>query len=121
MPKRHEKKLAASSRQRSHVGGHSRAAARRAGRFGDGFQPLGVTGPELTDLVSVMRDEASRAGADALELSLGHLVTKIDADRAQKLATLGADRVVLAMPPTSDIEKAKDVLSACAERLALAT
>ena len=106
-----------------HVGGHSRAAARRAGRFGDGFQPLGVTGPELTDLVSVMRDEASRAGrdADALELSLGHLVTKIDADRAQKLATLGADRVVLAMPPTSDIEKAKDVLSACAERLALAT
>ena len=106
-----------------HGGGHSRAAARRAGRFGDGFQPLGVTGPELTDLVSVMRDEASRAGrdADALELSLGHLVTKIDADRAQKLATLGADRVVLAMPPTSDIEKAKDVLSACAERLALAT
>ena len=27
-----------------HVGGHSRAAARRAGRLGDGFQPLGVVG-----------------------------------------------------------------------------
>ena len=27
-----------------HIGGHSRAAARRAGRFGDGFQPLGVGG-----------------------------------------------------------------------------
>lgn len=25
-----------------HIGGHSKAAARRAGRFGDGFQPLGV-------------------------------------------------------------------------------
>ncbi len=116
-------KPVAGSRVPIHVGGHSRAAARRAGRFGDGFQPFGVDGPELTDLVSVMRDEAGRAGrdADALELSLGHLVTKIDAARAQKLATLGAHRVVLAMPPTSDIEKAKDVLSACAERLALAT
>ncbi|MGB6512283.1 MAG: LLM class F420-dependent oxidoreductase, partial [Mycobacterium sp.] len=30
-----------------HVGGHSKAAARRAGRFGDGFQPLGVTGAQL--------------------------------------------------------------------------
>ena len=77
----------------------------------------------MTDLVSVMRDEAGRAGrdAEALELSLGHLVTKIDAERARKLATLGADRVVLAMPPTSDIEEVKDALSACAERLALAT
>ena len=28
-----------------HIGGHSRAAARRAGRLGDGFQPLGVGGP----------------------------------------------------------------------------
>ncbi|MCB9416064.1 MAG: TIGR03619 family F420-dependent LLM class oxidoreductase, partial [Mycolicibacterium sp.] len=27
-----------------HIGGHSRAAARRAGRLGDGLQPLGVAG-----------------------------------------------------------------------------
>ena len=33
-----------------HIGGHSRAAARRAGRLGDGFQPLGVGGSELTGL-----------------------------------------------------------------------
>ena len=48
-------------------------------------------------------------------------MTKIDADRAEKLAELGADRVVLAMPPTTDIEEAKDLLSACAQRLALTT
>ncbi len=104
-----------------HIGGHSRAAARRAGRLGDGFQPLGVGGPELAALISLMRDEASEVGRDpdALELSLGHLVTKIDADRADKLARLGADRVVLAMPPVTDVEEAKDVLSACAERLLL--
>src|ERR1700681_3111026 len=102
-----------------HVGGHSRAAARRAARYGDGFQPLGVGGAELTALISVMHEQATALGRDpaALEVSLGHLVTKIDAERAEKLTTLGAHRVVLAMPPTTDIEEARDVLSACAERL----
>ena len=116
-------KPVAGSRLPIHVGGHSRAAARRAGRLGDGFQPLGVGGPDLAALISLMRDEASRLGRDpdSLELSLGHLVTRIDPDRAQKLASLGADRVVLAMPPVTDIEEAKDILSACAQRLALTT
>jgi hypothetical protein len=104
-----------------HVGGHSGAAARRAGRFGDGFQPLGVTGPKLSSLIALMREEASSAGRDpaGLEVSLGHSVTKIDADRAGGLIDQGADRIVLAMPPTTDIEQAKDILSACAQRLSL--
>jgi probable F420-dependent oxidoreductase len=104
-----------------HIGGHSRAAARRAGRLGDGFQPLGVGGEALTDLLAVMREAAETSGrdADSLELALGHLVTRIDADRAGRLAELGAHRVVLAMPPTTDISEAKDFLSACAQRLAL--
>jgi probable F420-dependent oxidoreductase len=104
-----------------HIGGHSRAAARRAGRLGDGFQPLGVAGAELATLVEVMRIAAEDAGRDpdALELSLGHLVTKVDADRAGRLAEVGADRMVLAMPPIADIEEAKDMLSACAQRLGL--
>jgi probable F420-dependent oxidoreductase len=104
-----------------HIGGHSRAAARRAGRFGDGFQPLGVAGPQLASLLALMRAEASAAGRDpaALEVSLGHMVTKIDAERAGALADQGADRVVLAMPSTTDIEQAKDMLSECAQRLSL--
>ena len=107
---------------RIHIGGHSRAAARRAGRVGDGFQPLGVTGTQLQTLLTVMRDEASAAGRDpaGLEVSLGHLVTKIDAERAGRLVEQGADRLVLAMPPINDIEQAKDTLSACAQRLSLA-
>jgi probable F420-dependent oxidoreductase len=106
-----------------HIGGHSRAAARRAGRLGDGFQPLGVTGPRLASLIALMREEASAAGRDpaALELSLGHTVTKIDAERAGSLIDQGADRIVLAMPPTTDVEQAKDMLSACAQRLSLAS
>jgi probable F420-dependent oxidoreductase len=104
-----------------HIGGHSRASARRAGRLGDGFQPLGVAGPQLASLIALMRAEASSVGRDpaALEVSLGHTVTKIDAERAAGLIDQGADRIVLAMPPTTDIEQAKDMLSACAQRLSL--
>jgi probable F420-dependent oxidoreductase len=104
-----------------HIGGHTEAAAKRTGRLGDGFQPLGVGGAELTQLLTVMRNEADRVGRDAdrIELSLGHLANKVDADRAGRLTELGADRVVLAMPPTSSLVEAKDVLSACAQRLAL--
>jgi probable F420-dependent oxidoreductase len=105
------------------IAGHSKAAARRAGRFGDGFQPLGVTGAQLDGLLALMRDEAAAAGRDPadIEVSLGHSVTKIDAERAEKLAAQGADRLVLAMPPTTDLEQAKDELSACAQRLSLPT
>lgn len=104
-----------------HIGGHSKAAARRAGRYGDGLQPLGVAGEELAALVALMRAEAEKSGRDpeALELSLGHLVSRIDPGKAERLAEQGADRVVLAMSPTSDITEACDELSACAERLGL--
>ncbi|MEI7716505.1 MAG: LLM class F420-dependent oxidoreductase [Mycobacterium sp.] len=105
-----------------HIGGHSRAAARRAGRLGDGFQPLGVTGPELQSLIALVRDEATSAGRDpaAPEISLGHAVDKIDLERAGRLAAQGADRIVLGMPAIVDLEQAKDMLSACAQRLVLA-
>jgi probable F420-dependent oxidoreductase len=106
-----------------HIGGHSKAAARRAGRLGDGFQPLGVAGAQLEALLTLMRDEAAAAGRDPadIELTLGHSVSKIDLERAGRLAAQGADRIVLAMPPTADLEQAKDELSACAQRLSLPT
>ena len=104
-----------------HIGGHSPAAARRAGRLGDGFWPLGVGGDELPELLELMRAEAVAADRDpnAIELSLGHLVTKIDPERAGRLADQGAVRAVLAMPPVSDLGQAQDLLSACAQRLGL--
>lgn len=104
-----------------HVGGHTRAAARRAGRYGAGIQPLGVAGDDLIDLLGLMRSTAEQAGRDpdVLELTLGHLVTRIDAGRAQRLADQGAARIVLAASDTSDLTRAEDELSACAERLQL--
>jgi probable F420-dependent oxidoreductase len=105
-----------------HLGGHTKAAARRAGRYGDGIQPLGVVGDDLGALVGLMRDEAIKADRDpdTLELTLGHLVTRVDAGRADRLAQQGAVRIVLAASDASDLSQAKDELSACAERLGLA-
>ena len=104
-----------------HVGGHSLAAARRAGRYGDGLQPLGVAGAELAALVATMRAAAEGAGRDPdrLELSLGHLVARIDPARAERLAAQGATRIVLAATPTGDLAEATDELSACAQRLGI--
>lgn len=104
-----------------HVGGHTEAAARRAGRYGDGLQPLGVDPARLARLISVMRAEAEAHGRDpgALEVTLGHLVARIDPARAEKLAAMGADRVVLDPTPTTELAQAVDELSACAERLGL--
>jgi len=104
-----------------HVGGHSPAAARRAGRYGDGLQPLGVKGEELEGLVRAMRQEAESCGRDPalLELTLGHLVPAVTLEKAERLAQLGASRVVLAASALTDLAAAKDELSACAERPAL--
>ena len=43
-----------------HIGGHSPAAARRAGRLGDGFFPFGVSHEELPPLINLMRRRARR-------------------------------------------------------------
>ncbi len=55
-----------------HVGGHSRAAARRAGRIGDGFFPLGVSPAELAPLLDLVRSSAEEAGRDpaAIEVTM---------------------------------------------------
>ncbi len=80
-----------------HVGGHSRAAARRAGSRGDGFQPLGLDGDELADRVAVMRAAATAAGRDPdrLELSLGGLLDQLDADAIDRAEQQGAHRIVV--------------------------
>ena len=104
-----------------HIGGHSVAAARRAGRLGDGLQPLGVVGDDLQRLVDEMRAAAAAAGRDPsrLELTLGHLVGRIDTEKAGRLEALGADRIVLDPAPVTDLAAAVEELTACASRLGL--
>lgn len=104
-----------------HIGGHSVAAARRSGRRGDGFQPLGVVGDKLGRLLGIMRGEAESAGRDpgSLELTLGHSAAAITPEKAGRLAELGAARIQLRTTATPDLARACDELSACAERLGL--
>jgi probable F420-dependent oxidoreductase len=79
------------------VGGHSKAAARRAGRLGDGFFPARGTEDELRELIAEMRAAAAGAGRDpdAVELTLGPAKT---ADQVRSVAALGASRVVISPP-----------------------
>jgi alkanesulfonate monooxygenase SsuD/methylene tetrahydromethanopterin reductase-like flavin-dependent oxidoreductase (luciferase family) len=77
------------------VGGHSEAAARRAGRIGDGFFP--GTG-DLPVLFDIVRQTAADAGRDpsAVELTAGHPGIRDDpAAAVEELASLGVSRVVV--------------------------
>lgn len=83
-----------------HVGGHSPAAARRAGRYGDGFFPT-VTDPgKLKELFAIVRAEAQKAGRnpDAIEFSC--MTRSAKADDLKMLADLGVSRVVVNPPGT---------------------
>jgi len=100
-----------------HIGGHSAAAARRAGRLGDGFHPLGLAGDALTERVTQMRAAAEEAGRDpdAIELTLGGLLDQLDDDRLAVLEKAGAVRLVLRTRVT-DIDAMCDQMSAFADR-----
>ena len=82
-----------------HVGGHSEGAARRAGRIGDGFFPLGVSPAELPPLIDIIRQSATAAGRDpnAVEVTIQVTATRGEeavADVAM-LQELGVSRVLV--------------------------
>jgi probable F420-dependent oxidoreductase len=94
-----------------HVGGHTEAAARRAGRLGDGFFP--ASPKDLPKLLDVMRGAADDAGrdADAIEITTGagrHL------DDVKALADLGVHRASVS-PMGTDLETIKRNLGAFSE------
>lgn len=81
------------------VGGHSVAAARRAGLLGDGFFPGKGSPKELADLFDVARQTAEDAGRDpdAIEFTAGSrdLLGDDPVGAAEELASLGVSRVVV--------------------------
>ena len=77
------------------VGGHSKAAARRAGRLGDGFFPARET---RVDLIAVARETAEAHGRDPGEVEI---TASVPADLAEldALAALGVARVLIPVSP----------------------
>jgi probable F420-dependent oxidoreductase len=84
------------------VGGDSEAAARRAGRLGDGYFPFGKDLEQLRALVGVARRTAEEAGRDpdAIELTaLGSLRR----EHVAELAAIGFTRIVMFLhAPTAE-------------------
>jgi probable F420-dependent oxidoreductase len=94
-----------------HIGGHSPAAARRAGRHGDGFFPALSDPPKLKELFAVMREAADKSGRDANQIELS-CIGRSNADAIKPLADVGIARVIFA-PPGFD----KDALSRGLEKI----
>jgi probable F420-dependent oxidoreductase len=100
-----------------HVGGASLAAARRAGRRGDGYFPGGrLTAEQRAEQIAVMRAEAAEAGRDpeALEYTRWGQIG-MTAEDVQEQAGQGVTRLVVG-PGSSDLSGMQAEISSFAER-----
>ena len=85
-----------------HIGGHSPAAAKRAGRYGDGFFPALAEIPKLKELFALMKSQADKAGRDASKIELS-CMGRPRVEELKALEGIGVSRVVIA-PPAFDAE-----------------
>lgn len=78
------------------VGGHSAAAARRAGRLGDGYFPIGLRHDDFTARLDTMRAAAEERGRDPRAIELTYSGST-DPERVRRYADLGVSRWVVAV------------------------
>lgn len=81
------------------IGGHSKPAARRAGRLGDGFFPARGVSEELLDLAR-RTAEANGRDPSALEITTS---LPDDLEDLPRLAELGVDRVLVPVTPMAGL------------------
>jgi probable F420-dependent oxidoreductase len=84
------------------IGGHSRAAARRAGRMAEGFFPARGASPELIDLV---RRSAVEAGRDPAAVEITASMPD-DPDTLPALAAAGVSRVLVPVTGVAGLRRA---------------
>jgi probable F420-dependent oxidoreductase len=101
-----------------HIGGHSEAAARRAGRLGDGFQPLGLSAEDLALRIGQMRESAEKAGRDpeAIELSVSGYLPTVTEEEVAAAEVAGIDRMLLSTSMSQDLEGLAGEVDAFAAR-----
>jgi probable F420-dependent oxidoreductase len=103
-----------------HIGGSSRAAARRAGRRGDGYFPGGALTPyERGIQMDLARSIAAETGRDpeALEYTRWGSID-MTPDRIEAFATQGVTRIVVGATSTEP-EQQRDEMSEFAQRFGL--
>ena len=81
------------------IGGHSAAAAKRAGRLGDGFFPGKGSPDELREMIDIVRQTAADhdRDADAIEITAAHggLFGDDPVGAAQELRDIGVSRTII--------------------------
>ncbi|OUC87831.1 TIGR03619 family F420-dependent LLM class oxidoreductase [Streptosporangium minutum] len=103
-----------------HIGGSSRAAARRAGRRGDGYFPGGALDPnERAIQMGIVRSTAIEAGRDpeTLEYTRSGSID-MTIDQVEALAAQGVTRIVVSATATES-DRQHEEMSAFAQRFAL--
>jgi probable F420-dependent oxidoreductase len=98
------------------VGGHSEAAAKRAGRLGDGYFPARDA---PADMIALARAEAQKAGRDPNQLEITVSMPE-DESRIPALQQLGVTRLLVPASPMAglkqmirgpeDVAKFKDII-----------
>jgi probable F420-dependent oxidoreductase len=93
------------------VGGHSKAAARRAGERGDGFFPLGLSGDALAERWRQVQAFAEQAGRNPNEVTLAMGGLLGDDAAITTAIDNGAERVVLSTR-SADLDELRHAMDA---------
>ncbi len=95
------------------IGGHTEAAAARAGRIGDGFYPPAAPPEQIAGLLRIMKRSAEEAGRDpaSIEITAG-AGQDCDADTVKRYQDLGVTRVMIGLPAQdpADVRRSIDAL-----------
>jgi probable F420-dependent oxidoreductase len=98
------------------IGGHSKAAARRAGRVGDGFFPGSASLTEIADLVTLVRQTAEDNSRDpgSVQIIAGAMAApgaKLD-ERIEQLAGIGVSHAIVPTFPPDQLAEIGQTLNA---------
>jgi probable F420-dependent oxidoreductase len=81
------------------IGGHSRAAAERAGRLGDGFFPGKGSLRELAESFDIVRQTAAAAGRDPGKIEFTAGLNRVLGDdplgAVEEMRSIGVDRIII--------------------------
>jgi probable F420-dependent oxidoreductase len=95
------------------IGGHTEAAAARAGRIGDGFYPPAVPPEQIAELLRIMKRSAEEADRDPARIEITAGVGQdCDADTVKCYQDLGVTRIMVSLPTQdpADMRRSIDAL-----------